>query len=140
MILATGCPHSGTVSYTKYLQSKGLDVGHEVVKSDGMVSGYHFHPKLFEFSPGKIVHVRREPQKTLQSLIQCKTFMTDHFTGLLKKLGWPAPGGVYERTAKIYCRIANTVEQIRDETVRIDKITEMPTQNSHIESYWGIEG
>ena len=77
MFLITGCGRSGTMYMAKMLQSAGLDVGHEALGQDGVVSSiwavaddwypsYHQQRKRPAFDV--VLHQVREPLATIGSL------------------------------------------------------------------------
>ena len=77
MFLITGCGRSGTMYMAKVLQSAGLDVGHETLGTDGVVSSiwavaddwypsYHQQRKRPAFDV--VLHQVREPLATIGSL------------------------------------------------------------------------
>jgi len=77
MFLITGCGRSGTSYMTKVLNNCGLNVGHEALGRDGVVSGRYCYEA--EFYPGAhpaprphfdvILHQVRRPLKTIASVM-----------------------------------------------------------------------
>lgn len=80
-------PRSGTRWMSTLLVQHGLDFLHEFVGKDGIVSWQHIVPGKYKVKAKKVIHVVRNPLKTIASTAYV---MDDHaFPFMFKYIGYP---------------------------------------------------
>ena len=80
-------PRSGTRWIASLLQSHGLDIPHETVGRDGIVSWQHIVPGKYKVKAKKVIHIVRNPIKTISSMAYV---MDAHaFPFMFKYIGYP---------------------------------------------------
>lgn len=85
--LITAHPRSGTRWMSTLLVQHGLDFPHEFVGKDGIVSWQHVVPGKYKVKAKKVIHVVRNPLKTIASTAYV---MDDHaFPFMYKYIGYP---------------------------------------------------
>ena len=67
-VLISAAPRSGTRYITYVLQDLGIKMKHEEVDKDGLVSWQHITPSPFSVEPRMVMHIVREPLKTIASM------------------------------------------------------------------------
>jgi len=134
--LVTGCGRSGTGYMAALLQKLGLDVGHEVVGKDGLVSWYaaydvvgmvpphiaDWQVKRETFDCVKVLHVVRHPLACISS---CQT----HTDGAWRHVEYLLPGirrlPIIERCMWYWLRWNQEAAKIADRRVRVDESCEV---------------